>query len=172
MTDDSTPDFIDSLPKWLADVVHARHSDLDRARESRAVDARLSAEIVNNRLEALGITPLRPAAGSDGGWLTAALLVDPGWDDGEETWGVEADWDNGDRRVVLIASLPGERARAGELTSVEDVVRAMYEGPIKPVIREGRPVGGQRIDTADVVGALHELTAAVLHLADETARLR
>jgi hypothetical protein len=164
--EDSAPDFIDSLPPWLADAVHARHSDLNRATEARAVQARMHADLVNSRLAKLGITPRRPAAGSSGGWLTPALLVEPGWDDGDETWGAEAFWDVDAAHVALIAILPGERDLAGELTGIDDVVRVMYEGG---TAKEPEPAE----DTPDPIAqALNGLVAAVQLLADETARLR
>lgn len=185
MTDDSTPDFIDSLPTWLADAVHARHSDLNRARESRAVQARLHADLVNSRLDKLGITPRRPAAGSDGGWLTPALLVEPGWDDGDETWGVEAYWDAEGNHVGLIASTAGAAAgsRAGELTGIDDVVRVMYSGPIDKATAPELDVHAMALaavdsgfwdrtsrDSDQIAQAIQGLTAAVLHLADGGAR--
>lgn len=187
-TEDSTPDFIDSLPSWLADAVHARQSDLNRAKESRAVQSRHHAALVNQKLDKLGITPRRLAAGSGGGWLTPALLVEPGWDDGDETWGVEAYWDEAAGHVALIASMAGTGtgSRAGELTGIADVVRVMYDGPIKSAeVQKSRDVKASALasleqrggdytspDADQIAQAIQGLTAAVLHLADETARLR
>jgi len=182
-TEDTVPDFIDSLPTWLADAVHARRSDANRATESRAVQARHHAALVNQKLDKLGITPRRRAAGSDGGWLTPALLVEPGWDDGEETWGVEAAWDTEAGHVALLASMPGTRGKAGELTGIDDVVRAMYGGPAAKAETPRLDVRAKALasvdsdswsrasqDSSQIAAAIQGLTAAVLYLAEETAR--
>ena len=162
-------------PAWLAEAMAARGRDREARQQALRGEAERIAVYINSHLARLGITPMQPASATPSGMLEDAVLVQPGWDEGEgtESWGVRASW-NTTGRVVCLWAEGGTRTvgNAGPLESAADVVRAMYEGPIKPVIRESRPLGGQRIDTADVVGALDRLTAAVLHLADETAGLR
>ena len=167
-------------PAWLAEAMAARGRDREARQQALRGEAEQIAAYINNHLARLGITPMQPASATPSGMLEDAVLVQPGWDEGEgtESWGVRASWNATGRVVCLWAEggpgsgVGGTRTvgNAGPLESAADVVRAMYEGPIKPVIRESRPIGGQRIDTADVVGALRELTAAVLRLADGGGR--
>ncbi len=169
-------------PAWLVDAIAARGREKAARQQVLAVEAEQIAARINDRLAELGMTPIKPASATPSGMLEDAVLVQPGWDEdeGTESWGVRASWNATGRVVCLWAEggpgsgVGGTRTvgNAGPLESAADVVRAMYEGPLKPVIREWRPVGGQPIDTADVVRALHELAVAVLHLADEASGLR
>jgi len=165
-------------PAWLTEAMATHSRQQEVRKQALVVEAGQIAARINEHLERLNIVPQRPAVAGRDGFLDGALIVSPDWDEGAGSWGVRAIWNVTERAVYLRAEGgPGSGmggtqrvGNAGPLESAADVVRAMYEGPLKPVIREGRSLGGQRIDTADVVGALRELTAAVLRLADGADR--
>ncbi|WP_324787145.1 hypothetical protein [Streptomyces sp. H51] len=180
-----------SEPKWLADA----EAEFARREETRAAyEARIAAETadrINNKLDELGITPIRPAAiQNHRALIIPALLVEA--DPEEELYSVHADWDATARRVRLAAGhfwndyaglLPSR-----PLNSVEDVVLARREGPEqKPEPQHSGPAswdlrkiaeGAARTiasdvtshDTGEVVQMLSGVAAAVLHLSDTLAR--
>ncbi|HEU5333584.1 MAG TPA: hypothetical protein VFU73_12475 [Actinocrinis sp.] len=128
-TTDDTPEALDP-PAWLAPALQRHNEARAKLEETEAAAAARRANLANLRLKKLGITPVRPAA-SSGRHTSPAILVQP-WTIAEER-GVEADVEPGETsRVVLTvvyAHNPPARIRFGPLTSIDDVARALCEGP-------------------------------------------
>lgn len=174
-------------PEWLTTAIEEYQTSRSRAQKQLESIAQDRAQIINDRLKALGIVPLKPAT-TLGRRVVPAQLVEIGWDDGQETWGVEADWDPSTDLVMLVARGHDSTVygSVGHLDSVKDVVAAMYNGPAQrdPVtpqasfysiatrsIRAG--VSSSTSEDSDQIAvAIQGLTAAVLYLADLVAEKR
>lgn len=130
MTDETTDTF-PARPAWLAPLLQRRDEERAKFEEGAAIRARHRAQLVNQLLADLGITPARIAT-SSGQYTRPAILIEP-WTLVDEA-GVIADWEDGEPGRVMLYTITDSnrldrRAGFGPLTSIDDVVKALYEGP-------------------------------------------
>jgi hypothetical protein len=177
MTDTTT------TPAWLAaaEAEHAESEAFQARNRQRQAENEVAA--VNAALAQLGIEPLRHAY-ADAGHLVPALLLEPDPEQGH--YGVHAAWSKKRQKTELLTddweSRWPELRCARPLNEVGDVLKARAQGPAPhPVSRPDyqgtaeRSLGGLREDyigpdAAAIVNAVNGLTAAVLHLAQLTAK--
>ncbi|AEW92997.1 hypothetical protein SCATT_06260 [Streptantibioticus cattleyicolor NRRL 8057 = DSM 46488] len=143
----------------------------------------MTADRINARLAALGITPAKPAYGTPTGVVPAVLVpADPE----AELYGVHADWTRATTGIrLLVSDYESTEYRFngvlpyGDLEELPDIPRARRMGP--PGGRPPRPLSLRELAISDlpitnapadpIATQVNLLRAAVLHFADAIARM-